>query len=84
MSESREHGVIDICFVDSKHGDSMKDWKSQTGVLISINKAPIQCYSKSQTKVEASIFGAEFCATKTAVEIIEVLRYKLRMFGIPV
>ena len=32
--------------------------------------------------MEASTFGAEFCAMKTAVEMIEGLRYKLRMFGI--
>ena len=34
--------------------------------------------------MEASTFGAEFCAMKTAVEMIEALRYKLRMFGVPI
>ena len=34
--------------------------------------------------VEAGTFGAEFCAMKTAVEMIEVLIYKLRMLVIPV
>ena len=62
----------------------MKDRKIQTGVLIFINKAPIHWYIKSQTTVEVSTFVAKFCAIKTAVEMIELLRYKLRIFGIPV
>ena len=62
----------------------MKDFKSQTGFLIFINKALMYWYSKSQTAVEASTFGAKFCAMNTAVEMIEALRYKLRMFGITV
>ena len=33
--------------------------------------------------VEVSTFVAEFCAMKTAVEMIEALRYKLRVFCIP-
>ena len=54
------------------------------GILIFINKAPIQWYSKRQASVEASTFGAEFCAARVATEMIESLRYKLRMFGIPI
>jgi hypothetical protein len=34
--------------------------------------------------VEASTFGSEFTAMKNAVEMIEALRYKLRMFGVPI
>jgi hypothetical protein len=34
--------------------------------------------------VETSTFGSEFVAMKTAVELVEALRYKLRMFGVPV
>jgi len=40
-------------------------------------------YSKSQTTVESSTFGAEFVATRIAVDLVESLRYKLRMFGVP-
>ena len=49
-----------------------------------MNKAPIHWYSKQQTSVESSTFGAEFCALKTALEMIEGMRYKLRMFGVPI
>ena len=47
MPEARGHGVIVTCFVDANHGGNLKDQKSQTGVLIFINKAPIHWYSKS-------------------------------------
>ena len=52
--------------------------------MIFVNKSPIHWYSKRQATVEASTFGAEFCAMRTAVEMIEALRYKLRMFGVPI
>jgi hypothetical protein len=34
--------------------------------------------------VETSTFGSEFVVLHIAVELIQALRYKLRMFGIPV
>ena len=84
MPEARGHDVIMTCFVDANHGGNLKDRKSQTGVLIFLNKAPIHWYSKQQPSVETSTFGAEFCAMKVAVEMLEGMRYKLRMFGIPI
>ena len=39
--------------------------------------------SKKQNSIEASSFGSEFSAMKTAVELVEGLRYKLRMMGVP-
>jgi hypothetical protein len=51
--------------------------------LIFVNKAPIIWYSKRQNTVETSTFGSKFVAMWIAVELIEALRYKLRMFGIP-
>jgi hypothetical protein len=49
-----------------------------------LNKATIHWYSKRQATVETSTFGAEFCAMRIATEMIESLRYKLWMFGIPI
>jgi len=34
--------------------------------------------------VETSTFGSEFVALRVATELIEALRYKLRMFGVPI
>jgi hypothetical protein len=41
-------------------------------------------FSKRHNSVEASTFGSEFRAMKKAVEMIEALRYNLRMFGEPI
>lgn len=84
MPEARGHDVIVSCFVDANHAGNTKDRRSQTGVLIFLNKAPVHWYSKRQATVETSTFGAEFCAMKIAVEMVEALRYKLRMFGVPI
>jgi hypothetical protein len=86
MPKARGHPILVLtCFVNANHARDQKDTrKSQTGVLILINKAPIHWYSKSQSTVEASTFGAEFCPMRTALEMTEGLRYKLRMFGIPI
>ena len=40
-------------------------------------------FSKKQNTVEISTFGSEFIASRIAIELIESLRYKLRMFGVP-
>ncbi|KAI2502900.1 Reverse transcriptase (RNA-dependent DNA polymerase) [Fragilaria crotonensis] len=72
------------CFVDASHGSDRATRRSQTGILLFCNKAPIIWHSKRQNTVEASTFGSEFQAMKNAVELTESLRYKLRMFGVPI
>jgi hypothetical protein len=84
MPEPRGKAMTTHCFVDADHAGNKVTRKSQTGILIFCNKAPILWYSKRQNTVETSTFGSEFIAMRTAVEQIEGLRYKLRMFGIPV
>ena len=72
------------CFVDSDCAGDRLTRRSQTGIILYCNSAPIQWYSKRQTTVESSTFGAEFVALHVATEMIISLRYKLCMFGIPV
>ena len=72
------------CFVDADHTSNTVTRRSQTGILIFLNRAPIVWYSKRQNTIETSTFGSEFIALRMAVEHIEVLHYKLRMFGIPI
>jgi hypothetical protein len=72
------------CFVDADHAGNLVTRRSQSGILIFVNRAPIIWYSKRQNTVETSTFGSEFVAMRIAVELIESLRYKLRMFGIPI
>jgi hypothetical protein len=78
------HGVSITCFVDASHGANKKTRRSHTGYIIFLNRAPVLWYSKRQATVEASTFSSEFIALKTCIEAITALRYKLRMFGIPI
>ena len=84
MPSPRGHAVSTHCFVDADHASNTVTRRSQTGILIFLNRAPIIWYSKRQSTVETSTFGSEFIAMRAVVEHIEALRYKLRMFGIPV
>jgi hypothetical protein len=70
-------------FVDSDHAGNRVTRRSHTGILLYCNNAPIVWYSKKQTTVESSTYGSEFVALRIASELITSLRYKLRMFGIP-
>ena len=81
--EPRGHPVTTHCFVDADHAGNKVTRRSQTGILIFINRAPITFFSKKQNTVEISTFGSEYIASRIAVEMIESLRYKLRMFGVP-
>ncbi len=83
MPEPRGNEVQINCFVDADHAGNRIMRHSHTGILIFVNRAPIIWYSKGQNTVESSTFGAEFVATKIAVELVEALRYKLCMFGVP-
>jgi hypothetical protein len=71
-------------FVDADHAGNRITRRSQTGILLYLNRAPIIWYSKAQNTVESSTFGSEFVALRICVELIEALRYKLRMFGVPI
>jgi hypothetical protein len=84
MPEARGKAAVTTCFVDADHAGCHETRRSQTGILIFLMNAPIMWYSKRQNTVESSTFGSEFVAARIAVEMIEGLRYKLRMFGVPI
>ena len=84
MPPPRGQSVSMHCFIDAVHAGNTVTRRSQTSLLLFVNRAPIVWFSKWQNTVETSMFGSEFIAMKTAVEQIESLHYKLRMFGIPV
>jgi hypothetical protein len=71
------------CFVDADHAGNLVTRRSHSGIIIFCNRGPIIWYSKRQNTMETSTFGSEFVAARIAVELIESLRYKLRMFGVP-
>ena len=71
------------CFVDSDHAGNKVTRRSHTGVMIFVNMAPITWLCKKQNTVETSSYGSEFIALRSACEMIDSLRYKLRMLGVP-
>ena len=84
MPSPRGAPVKMLCFVDASHASNRVTMRSHTGILIKLNGAPISWYSKRQNTVESSTFGSEFIALRIAAEMCQSLRYKLRMFGVPV
>jgi hypothetical protein len=80
----RGQSVTTTAFVDASHAANKVTRRSHSGFIIFINRAPIMWYSKRQNTVESSTFSSEFIAMKVCVETIQALRYKLRMFGVPV
>ena len=53
-------------------------------MFLFVQNAPIIWFSKRQNTVEAATFGSEFVALRICKELIVALRYKLRMFGVPI
>jgi hypothetical protein len=84
MPKPLGNAVVMTCFVDASHAENKVTRRSQTGFIIYLNNAPIDWFSKKQNTVESSTFGSEFVAMRIAVERVKALRYKLRMFGIPI
>jgi hypothetical protein len=82
--EARGQPVQINAFVDANRAGNKITRQSHTGILIYLNYAPIIWYSKTQNTVESSTFGSEFIAMRILVEMLESLRYKLRMMGIPI
>ena len=82
MPKAKGNALQMTCFVDSDHAGDVVSRRSRTGVLIMCGMAPILWHSKKQGSIETSSFGSELAAMKTAVELVEGLRYKLRMMGV--
>ena len=68
---------VDLCiFVGSNNAGSKQ---ARNKLMISMNMLWIDWYSKKQSTIETSVFGAEFVAMKVRVEILHAIQYKLRM-----
>ena len=84
MPRPRGKPVVTTAYVDASHGANKVTRRSHTGFVLFVNKAPVIWFSKRQQTVESSAFSSEFIALKTCIEEIRGLRYKLRMFGVPI
>jgi hypothetical protein len=84
MPQPRGRPVVTTKFVDAFHAANKKARRSHTGFLLFLNRSPILWYSKTQQMVESSTFSSEFIALRTGTQASHYLRFKLRMFGIPI
>ena len=82
--EPRGKSISSTCYTDADHAGNLMTRRSHSGIIIYLNNTPVIWYSKRQNTVESSSFGSEFIALRIATEMIESLRYKLRMFGVSV
>ena len=79
----RGKSVTTSAYVDSSHGANKVTRRSHSGHILFVNRAPVKWVSRRQNTVETSAFSSEFIAMKQCIEDIEHLRYKLKMFGVP-
>ena len=83
MPKPRGRTVAITAFVDTSHASNKVTRRSHSGYIVFVNRVPILWYSKKQQTVETSAFSAEMIALKVCVEAIQGLRFKLRMFRVP-
>ena len=84
MPKPRGNPVKISAFVDANHAGNVVTRRSHSGIIIFVQNAPVIYYSKKQNTIEAASFGSEFVALRICKELIVALRYKLRMFGVPI
>ena len=83
MPKPRGRAVRTYAFVDASHAANKVNRRSHSGHILFVNRAPVKWFSKRQQTVETSAFSSEFIAMKQCIEEVEHMRFKLRMFGIP-
>ena len=84
MPEPRGSPVIISAFVDADHAGDVVTRCSHTGIIIFVQNDPIVWFLKRHNTVEAATFVSDSFALRICKELIVTLRYKLRMFGIPI
>ena len=72
------------CYVDANHAGNMFTRRYHTGIIIFVNNSLMIWYSKRQNTVESSRFGSKFIELRIATEMIEGIRYKIRMSGVAI
>ena len=84
MPKPRGRSVKIRTYVDADHAGNLATRRSHSGIFIYLNNALVIWFSKRQNTVESSSFGSEFVALRITIELLIALRYKLRMFGVPI
>ena len=84
MPDPLGEAVITTTTMDANLDHCLATGKSLTGCLHSVNKTPVDWYSKKQATVETATYGSEFVAAKTVTEQIMDIRQAMRYLGAPI
>ena len=60
-------------FIESIHAGNKQIRRSRTGFMIYMNTSSFTWYSKKQSTIESSVFGAEFIALKVDVKTLHAI-----------
>ena len=69
MPKPRGNTMTMHCFVNASHGSDRATRRSQIGILIFCNSAPVTWHIKRQNTVEARTFGSETRRSQTGILI---------------
>ena len=83
MPEPKGKKVIISVFADANLYHDHVSGRAVSGILMMLNKTPIDWYSKRQATVETATYGSEFISARIATDKIIETRYMLRMLGVP-
>ena len=84
MPEPLGKSVVISAFVDANHAGNKVTRRSHTGIVIFINNAMIDVFSKRQNTVKSSTFGSELVAMRICRDRMSALRIKLKCFGVAI
>jgi hypothetical protein len=84
MPKAKGRKVVITMFADANLYHDQITGRSVTGLILMLNKTPIDWFSKKQISVESATYGSEFVAARIGTDKIVEMRYMLRMLGVPV
>ena len=71
-------------FVDVYHSYYLRTRRSDTGVLVFLNKPPIQWHSRQHNTMETSTYGSELLAIIIATTLTIAMHYNLIIIRVPI
>ena len=84
MPEPRGVPIEMTLFCDADHAGNAVTRRSHTGLLMFLNNAPVNSFSKAQATVKTFTFGSKGVVMRLKVNMIQALRHKLRMMGVEI
>ena len=84
MPKAKGRKVVLTMFADANLYHDKITGRLVTGLIMMLNKTPIDWFSKKQISVESATYGSEFVAARIGTDKIVEMRNMLRMLSVPV